>query len=76
MIATEPIPLGTFELTEGPHTLSVEIVGANDKAVKSYMFGIAPHAAKPYLLRDSAFAGRKNSRWLTEVSNVPADAAE
>ena len=40
VINTEPIPLGTFELTEGPHTLGVEIVGANEKAVKSYMFGL------------------------------------
>jgi hypothetical protein len=37
---TDPIPLGTFNLTEGEHILTVEIVGANQKAVKSYMFGL------------------------------------
>jgi len=40
VINTEPIPLGTFELTEGEHALGVEIVGANEQAVKSYMFGL------------------------------------
>jgi hypothetical protein len=35
-----PVPLGTHELTEGKHKLTVEIVGANEKAVKGYMFGI------------------------------------
>jgi hypothetical protein len=37
---TEPIKLGTFDLRAGDQKLSVEIVGANDKAAKSYMFGI------------------------------------
>ena len=32
--------LGTHELTQGEHKLTVEIVGANDKAVKTYMFGL------------------------------------
>lgn len=40
VINTEPIPLGTFDLTEGEHALGVEIVGANDKADKAYMFGL------------------------------------
>lgn len=35
-----PVPLGVHELTEGQHKLTVEIVGANEKAVKAYMFGI------------------------------------
>jgi hypothetical protein len=35
-----PIQLGTHELTEGKHKLTVEIVGANEKAIKRYMFGI------------------------------------
>jgi len=35
-----PVPLGTRQLSEGKHTLTVEILGANDKAVKGYMFGI------------------------------------
>ena len=40
VVNTDPIPLGTFELTEGEHTLTVEIVGANPQAIKAYMFGI------------------------------------
>jgi len=38
--STEPLPLGTHELTAGDHKLTVEIVGANEQAVKSYMFGL------------------------------------
>ena len=41
VIATQPpVPLGTHELSEGDHKLTVEIVGANPKAVKGYMFGL------------------------------------
>ncbi len=40
VIPTGPTPLGIFELSAGDHTLAVEIVGANDQAVKSYMFGL------------------------------------
>jgi len=32
--------LGTFELVEGQNRLTVEVVGANEKAAKSYMFGL------------------------------------
>jgi hypothetical protein len=32
--------LGTHALTAGDHTLTVEITGANEKAVKAYMFGL------------------------------------
>jgi len=35
-----PVPLGVHDLTAGDHKLTVEIVGANPKAVKSYMFGL------------------------------------
>jgi len=38
--STEPIPLGEFRLTEGEHKLTVEIIGANEKAKKSFMFGM------------------------------------
>lgn len=34
------LALGLRELTAGEHKLSLEIVGANDKAVKSYMVGL------------------------------------
>ena len=47
VIPTEPIPLGTHDLTEGEHKLTVEIVGANPKAIKSYMFGLDYIIFKP-----------------------------
>jgi len=40
VVPTETISLGTRELAAGDHTLTVEIVGANEKAVKSYMVGL------------------------------------
>jgi hypothetical protein len=40
VIATGELDLGTHELAAGEHQLSVEILGANEKAVKSYMFGL------------------------------------
>jgi len=40
VVPTEPILLGTFDLDQGDHKLTVEIVGANEKALKKYMFGI------------------------------------
>ncbi|MFH1264222.1 MAG: glycoside hydrolase family 172 protein [Planctomycetota bacterium] len=40
VISTGPIPIGTHELAEGDHTLGIEIVGANEKAVPSHMFGL------------------------------------
>jgi len=39
VVATGPVDLGTHELSQGRHVLKVEIVGANEKAVKSHMFG-------------------------------------
>ena len=39
--------LGEHELTSGKHTLTVEIVGANEKAVKGYMFGIDAVTCEP-----------------------------
>jgi hypothetical protein len=40
VIATGAISLGVRELTAGKHELTVEIVGADPKAVKAYMFGM------------------------------------
>ena len=40
VIRTDAIPLGTVELTKGDHVLGVEIVGKNEKALPSYMFGL------------------------------------
>ncbi len=40
VISTDLLPLGEFQLTEGEHNLTIEIVGANEEAKKSYMFGM------------------------------------
>ena len=40
VIPTGKVSLGTHELARGEHKLTVEVVGANEKAVKAYMFGL------------------------------------
>jgi len=40
VVATGVLNLGTLELTAGKHKFTIEIVGANDKAVKAYMAGL------------------------------------
>jgi hypothetical protein len=40
VIPTGPLSLGAHELKKGDHRLTLEIVGANEKAVKSYMAGL------------------------------------
>jgi hypothetical protein len=40
VVPTGPLDLGTHELPKGEHKLTLEIVGANEKAVKAYMAGI------------------------------------
>lgn len=35
-----PVSFGAFDLKAGEHQLTAEIVGANEKAIKSYMFGL------------------------------------
>jgi hypothetical protein len=40
VVPSGPIVLGTYELEAGEHKLTVEVVGANPKAVPRYMFGI------------------------------------
>ncbi len=40
VVPTGRIALGTHTLSAGDHTLAVEIVGANEKAIKQYMFGL------------------------------------
>jgi len=40
VIPTGVLQMGSFDLTAGDHKLMVEIVGANAKAAKSYMFGL------------------------------------
>jgi hypothetical protein len=39
-MAADEIDLGAFDLKQGQNTLTVEIIGANEKAVKAYMFGL------------------------------------
>jgi hypothetical protein len=46
VILSDPIGLGVLELAAGEHVLGVELVGANEKAVKAYMFGIDEIRAK------------------------------
>ncbi len=40
VIPTGVLDMGVHKLSKGQHTLRVEIVGANKKAVKKYMFGL------------------------------------
>ena len=40
VIPTGPLSFGRRELSAGTHRLTVEITGANEKAVKAYMFGL------------------------------------
>lgn len=40
VVPTGPLNLGEHELTKGEHRLTLEMVGANDRAVKSYMAGL------------------------------------
>ena len=40
VIATGALDMGIHELDKGEHKMRVEIVGANEKAMKSYMFGL------------------------------------
>ena len=42
-----PLFPGTHDLKRGSHRLSVEIVGANEKAKKAYMFGLDYLILKP-----------------------------
>ncbi|HPD16271.1 MAG TPA: DUF2961 domain-containing protein [Planctomycetota bacterium] len=40
VVPTGVLDLGAHDLTKGKHTLTLEITGANDKAVKAYMAGL------------------------------------
>jgi putative membrane-bound dehydrogenase-like protein len=40
VISTKPVSLGIYRLAAGQHKLTVEIIGANAKAIKAYMFGL------------------------------------
>lgn len=47
VVPSEPISLGTQGLSAGEHKITVEIVGANEKAVKVYMVGVSHVTMKP-----------------------------
>jgi len=40
VIPTGPLDMGVHDLSAGEHKLTVEITGANEKAIKAYMFGL------------------------------------
>ena len=40
VVPSGPLVMGAFKLATGDHKLGVEILGANEKAIKSYMFGL------------------------------------
>lgn len=40
VVMSEEISLGEFELQAGENLLTVEVIGANDQAIKKYMFGL------------------------------------
>jgi len=39
-VSHDELELGEFDLAAGPHRLEVEIVGANENAIESHMFGL------------------------------------
>ena len=39
-VASGEMDLGPFDLTQGQNKLTVEIIGANEQAIKAYMFGL------------------------------------
>ena len=47
VIPTKEISFGVHELSKGVHKLQVEVIGANAKAVKAYMFGLDYVLLKP-----------------------------
>ncbi len=47
VIPSGPVALGTHRLEKGAHTLTVKIVGANEKAVKGYMLGLSRIVLEP-----------------------------
>jgi hypothetical protein len=70
---TPPVSLGTHKLTAGEHKLTVEIVGANPKAVKGYMFGLDEVFLEPTepgwrLL----FNGQDFSGWQSASGQAPS----
>ena len=46
-VVAATVMLGVHEMTAGEHTLTVKIVGANEQAVKNYMFGLTTVTCDP-----------------------------
>lgn len=40
VIGDDPVNLGVFDLKEGQNLFGVEVIGANEKAIKAHMFGL------------------------------------
>jgi putative membrane-bound dehydrogenase-like protein len=74
VVPTEPISLGTHKLAKGNHSLGVEIVGANAKAVKAYMVGIDYLVFRPTDPKASTFTYPKSL--YPYVSLAPEAAAK
>jgi putative membrane-bound dehydrogenase-like protein len=69
-----PISLGTHKLVKGNHSLGVEIVGANAKAIKAYMVGIDYLVFRPSDPKASTFTYPKSL--YPYVSLAPEAAAK
>ena len=81
VIHTGTVPLGEFHtLKKGPHRLGVKIVGANQKAIKSYMFGldylVLHPGSKDDLLKTRVTPAHKpkNARKLKQGNDLDAKA--
>jgi len=80
VIPTGVLDMGICELDKGEHKLRIEIVGANEKAVKAYMFGIdylllEEIQSSFYLPKDSSYtifdSVRDSVRFAVERTLVP-----
>ncbi|MCJ7674346.1 MAG: DUF2961 domain-containing protein [Sedimentisphaerales bacterium] len=80
VVATGVLNMGVHELDKGEHKLTVQITGANEKAVKSYMFGLDYLLLEEvtsgfYLLQDPSYtildSARDSVRFAVERTLVP-----
>jgi hypothetical protein len=80
VVATGVLNMGVHELDKGEHRLTVQITGANEKAVKSYMFGLdylllEETASGFYLPDDTSYtildSARDSVRFAVERTLVP-----
>ena len=80
VVATGVLDMGIHELDKGEHKLTVQITGANEKAMKSYMFGLdylllEETTSGFYLPQDPSYtildSARDSVRFAVERSLVP-----